>query len=163
MSHWIADFFRQNEWANLALIEVCRPLTEEQLDATVPGTFGSIRDTLMHIVSAEGGYAFRLGHEPSPRLLRGAAWPGFDALAGMVSAAADSLVAAADTDPTRMIRVGGDDGAFDVEAEVILIQAFHHGTEHRGQVCAILTSLGIIPPELSSWEWGLAVGRMRSV
>jgi uncharacterized damage-inducible protein DinB len=163
MTTWTSDFFRQNEWANLALIEVCRPLSDEQLDATVPGTYGSVRDTLVHVVSAEGGYAFRLGHEPAPRLMRGAAWPGFDALAQMVSAAADALVAAADTDPTRVIRVGADDEPFDVEAGVILIQAFHHGTEHRGQVCAILTSLGIIPPELSSWEWGLAVGRMRSV
>lgn len=163
MSHWVPDFFRQNEWANLALIESCRALTDEQLDATVPGTFGSIRDTLQHIVSAEGGYAFRLGHEPSPRLMRDAPWPGFDALVTMVRAAADGLAAASIEAPDRVIRVGAADESFDVEAGVILIQAFHHGTEHRSQICAILTSFGVVPPELSGWDWGVAVDRMRSV
>jgi hypothetical protein len=42
------------------------------LDAAAEGTFGSIRD----IVSAEGAYAFRLGHEPEPRLQRDDPWPG---------------------------------------------------------------------------------------
>ena len=163
MSDWVTDFYRQNEWANLTLIEACRGLSDEQLDASAPGGYGSIRDTLRHIVSAEGGYAFRLGHEPSPRLMRDDPWPGFDALTAMVSAAADALVAGTETAPDRVIRVGPDAEPFDVEAAIILIQAFHHSTEHRGQVCAVLTTLGIIPPELSSWEWGLAVDRMRKV
>ena len=68
MPHLSIGFYRQNEWANLLLIEACRSLSEEQLDATAVGTFGSIRDTLTHIVSAEGSYAFRLGHEPKLRL-----------------------------------------------------------------------------------------------
>lgn len=45
----IADFFRQNQWANAALIDACRGLTDEQLDTTVEGVFGSIRSTLQHI------------------------------------------------------------------------------------------------------------------
>jgi uncharacterized damage-inducible protein DinB len=40
---------------------------------------------------------------------------------------------------------------------------FNHGTEHRSQVATILTTLGIEPPELSGWEWGLASDRMRKV
>jgi uncharacterized damage-inducible protein DinB len=40
---------------------------------------------------------------------------------------------------------------------------FNHGTEHRSQVATILTTLGIEPPELSGWEWGLAAGKMRKV
>jgi len=155
------DYVRQNEWANLTLIEVCRGLTDEQLDATVEGTFGSIRETFRHIVSAEGGYAFRLGHEPSPRLGWDDAWPGFDALAAMVSAAADSLAAASTEDPNRILRVGGDEEPYDVEAAVIVIQAFHHGTDHRSQICTILTTLGIEPPDWSAWDWGLETGRMR--
>jgi uncharacterized damage-inducible protein DinB len=161
MSDLISDFFRQNQWANLALIGACRGLDEGQLDATAVGTYGSIRDTLRHIVSAEAGYARRLGHEPSPRLRYDDPWPGLDALAEMVGAAADALVAAAQEAPDRVIRVGPDNDAFDVEAAVILVQAFNHGTEHRSQVCTILTTLGIQPPELAGWEWGLAAGRMR--
>ena len=164
MAEWTGDFFRQNEWANQTILELCSVLDDEQLDATAVGTYGSIRDTLTHIVSAEGSYAFRLGHEPAPRLLNDDPWPGFEALKEMVSAAADALTAASQDAPDRIIRVGSDDGdKFDVEAEVILIQAFNHGTEHRSQICTILTTLGIEPLELSGWDWGLISDRMRKV
>lgn len=155
------DFFRQNEWANLTLLEACRGLTEEQLDATSTGTYGSIRDTLIHILSAEAGYARTLGREPSPRARYDDPWPGFDALVEMASAAADALVAVSKTESDRVVRTG--DQRFDVEAGVILVQAFHHSTEHRSQINTILTTLGIEPPDLSSWDWGLAVDRMRRV
>jgi uncharacterized damage-inducible protein DinB len=155
------DFFRQNEWASLRLIDACRPLTDEQLDATTEGTFGSIRATWRHIVSAEGGYATLLGHEPSLRLGRDDPWPPWDALAEIVSANADALVAAAADPPDRLIRIRPDTDPEDVEAAVILIQAFHHATDHRSQICTILTTLGIDPPGWSSWDWGDAVGRLR--
>ncbi len=157
-----ADFFKQNEWASLVLIEACRGLDDEQLDATVPGTYGSIRDTFHHIVSSEGSYAASLGHEPSPRLHSEDPWPGFDALTEMVSAAAVALGSATDDDPDRTLRVGSS-SQYDVEATVVLIQAFHHSTDHRSQICTILTSLGFEPPEWSSWRWGLSVDRMRKI
>jgi len=158
-----ADFYRQNEWANLTLIEACRSLSDEQLDTTAVGTFGSIRDTLRHIVSAEGGYASRLGIEPSPRLQRDDPWPGFDVLGEMISAAADALAAATRIAPDRTIRGGPPAEPLDVEVGVVLIQGFHHSTEHRSQIATILTTLGIDPPQLSSWDWGLDTGRMRRV
>jgi uncharacterized damage-inducible protein DinB len=161
MRNRVADFYRQNEWANLALIEACRPLSEEQLDATAVGTYGSIRETLRHIVSSEGGYAHRLGTEPTRRLQRDDPWPGLDELGEMVSANADALAAAAEGEPDRVVRVGSDAEPYDVEAAVILIQAFNHSTEHRSQINTILTTLGIEPAELSGWEWGLATDRMR--
>src|SRR5438105_13139642 len=50
-------------WATLRLIEHCRGLDDEQLNATVPGTFGSIRATLQHLVAADEGYCARLTGE----------------------------------------------------------------------------------------------------
>jgi len=160
MSDLITDLYRQNEWANLTAIEACRPLSDDQLDATAVGTFGSIRETLTHIVGSEGTYASRLGAEPARRLRRDDPWPGLDALADMASSAAAALVTAGQEASNRVIRVGSETEPYDVEAAVILIQAFHHSTEHRSQICTILTTLGFEPPELSGWEWGLAVRRM---
>ena len=75
MTDLSTDFFRQNEWATLRLIEVCRGLTDEQLSATAVGTYGSIRDTLRHLVTAEANYAFRF--DPSIRRLpKDDPWPG---------------------------------------------------------------------------------------
>jgi uncharacterized damage-inducible protein DinB len=156
MPDLISDFIRQNEWANLRLIEVCRQLTDDQLDATSEGTFGSIRDTLMHIISSEGWYAFRLGHKP-PVQTEDGDWVGFDALAASASSAADALNEAAHQSGDQLI--AGEE--HDFEAAVVIVQAVHHGTDHRSQICTVLTTLGIEPPDVSSWSWGLAAGKMR--
>lgn len=156
-----ADFFRQNEWANLRLIDACRPLTDEQLDATVEGVYGSIRATLQHIVASETSYATRLGGDV-PKLKWDDPWPGFDRLAELAKATGTAFVAASGSVSDEPIRVGSQQ-EYDVEPVVILTQMFNHGTEHRSQVATILTTLGIEPPELSGWEWGLASERMRKV
>ena len=49
----LGKMFEHNRWANLRAVEACAGLTDAQLDATVPGTYGSVRDTLMHVAGAE--------------------------------------------------------------------------------------------------------------
>jgi uncharacterized damage-inducible protein DinB len=39
-----------NTGTNLRLLDFCARLSDEQLDASAPGTFGRVRDTLVHIV-----------------------------------------------------------------------------------------------------------------
>src|SRR5437660_8299974 len=48
--------FGHNLWANLRLLVRCAALSGEQLAATILGGYGSIRDTLQHIVTAEQLY-----------------------------------------------------------------------------------------------------------
>jgi uncharacterized damage-inducible protein DinB len=48
MNEVLLELYRHKTWATLQLIEACRVLDEDQLDATNPGTFGTIRDTLRH-------------------------------------------------------------------------------------------------------------------
>jgi uncharacterized damage-inducible protein DinB len=43
---------------------------------------------------------------------------------------------------------------------VRLAQALHHGTDHRSQICTALTSLGVEPPAIDVWDYGLANGRV---
>jgi uncharacterized damage-inducible protein DinB len=157
MPDLITDFIRQNEWANHALIEACRDLTDEQLDATVDGVYGSIRATWRHITRAEGGYASQLGHPPGYEL-GSDDWPGWDALAEMATAAADALVAAAG-EPADQTFVSRDE-KWTIERTVVIVQAVHHGTDHRSQICTLLTSLGVEPPDWSAWGWGVDTGRM---
>jgi uncharacterized damage-inducible protein DinB len=56
----LTTLLSHNLWANLRLLERCAELTDEQLDATLLGTFGYIRDTLQHIVLAEQNYFSRI-------------------------------------------------------------------------------------------------------
>ena len=67
MTTGLSEFFKYNLWANLRLLEACAPLSDAQLDATTKGTFGSVRETLMHLFAAEEGYVRALtGKIPTP-------------------------------------------------------------------------------------------------
>jgi uncharacterized damage-inducible protein DinB len=54
--HLFARLLEHNNWANHQIIQACSALTDEQLDAE-PRTaaWGSIRSTLLHLVSAQRG------------------------------------------------------------------------------------------------------------
>jgi uncharacterized damage-inducible protein DinB len=49
----LADAFDHHVWATLTVLDACGSLTDEQLATTVPGTYGSILDTLRHLVGAD--------------------------------------------------------------------------------------------------------------
>lgn len=59
-SDTLTTLFSHHIWANLRLLEGCAELTSEQLDATIPGAFGSIHDTLQHIATSEQAYFSRI-------------------------------------------------------------------------------------------------------
>ena len=56
----LSDAFGHHHWATIRLIDACLPLTQDQLATVVPGTFGTILDTMRHIVGADAGYLFVL-------------------------------------------------------------------------------------------------------
>ncbi|MGI8587394.1 MAG: DinB family protein [Chloroflexia bacterium] len=157
----IVDLFRHNAWANLRLLEACEGLTSEQLNATVPGTYGTIRDTLLHIVGSEVSYVHRVnGHMPGDPPKPGE-FPGFDVLKRSALWCGEELPAmalqAATTDivqqtPPRM--------KLRYPLTGLLTQAINHSTEHRAQVATILTQQGIEPPDMSGWEYMEATGTL---
>jgi uncharacterized damage-inducible protein DinB len=44
-----------------------------------------------------------------------------------------------------------------------LAQALHHGTDHRSQICTALTTLGVEPPAIDVWDFGVQDGRVTEV
>ncbi len=164
MADLVTDLYSHNEWANLRLLDVCRGLSDEQLDATAAGAYGSIRSTLLHLVGSEADYVRRLGGRPAHELERGGGWPGFDLLEEVVRSSAAGLL-------ERARAVGGSrivGERFEIEANVLLIQAINHSTEHRSQICTILTVLGALPSTgdegqtiIDAWSWSDAEGLAR--
>ena len=165
MSQGLLDPLRHNAWATGQLIEFCRDRAGRQLQATAEGTYGSILSTLGHIIGAEGRYRSRLtGSRPD--------WPrepedteDLDALRRMADDMArfwDELVAG-EFDPERVVSwVSAESGAnTEVHAGVLVAQALNHGNEHRAQILTILTTVGIEPPALDGWSYGMATGRFR--
>ncbi|HET7466492.1 MAG TPA: DinB family protein, partial [Candidatus Dormibacteraeota bacterium] len=64
MDELLAEAFRHNAWATKQLLAFCRELDSDQLNATAPGTFGSIVATFNHIIYADAGYL------PRPKITR---------------------------------------------------------------------------------------------
>jgi uncharacterized damage-inducible protein DinB len=160
----LIDAFRHNAWATREVLMACRGLSDEQLHMQVVGTYGSIIDTLRHTVRSEGGYYRRLsGAEPDWFVHRDDA-PDVDELLRR----ADDLAGRWETflatpfDAERTFQLPWHDGSErDVPAGVVLVQALHHGNEHRTQVCTTLTAIGVEAPALGVWEFSEATNRAR--
>jgi uncharacterized damage-inducible protein DinB len=146
-------------WATIQIIDSCRALNDEQLATVVPGTFGSIIDTLRHLVGADASYLhvlsggthaeveeadMDLAQLRAVMVRNGPAW----------AAVLDGAV-----DPDLMVVRHRDDGSEShAPLGIRLAQVLHHGSDHRSQVATALTSLGVTPPEMDVWDYGDAQG-----
>jgi uncharacterized damage-inducible protein DinB len=158
----LVEFFRHNTMMNQRLLEACRQLSPEQLGATATGTYGSIGSTLVHIASAQEGYAARLLDTERPERLPEDPFPGFEALAERFARGDAQLEEAATrAGLDRRVQVTGEDpsGTWWMPVSLFLLQAVNHGTEHRSQVATILSQLGIEPPNMDGWTYIDASGQ----
>lgn len=162
MNDGLLDAVRHNAWASGQVLQTCRALTPAQLETTVPGTYGSIIDTLRHMISSEASYWARLSGDEPGWDRRAEDAPGLAVLA----ARNDELAArwekflALPFDAERTFAIRWHDGGIrDVPAGVVLMQAIHHGNDHRTQICTALTVLGIPAPELGLWDYAEATDR----
>ena len=156
----LADLFRYNRWANLQLIDACRDLTAEQLGARAPGTSGSIRELLVHVVGGQQTSILRTkGRQHEGELARGSAWPGFDALRSIAVSTSDELIqiaAAMDTDPEIDLPWRGK--VYRYPMSFFLLHAFEHGIEHRTEIKVTMAELGVQRPDLDGWPYSEAAG-----
>jgi len=160
----LSDAFDHHVWATLRLIDACLALSPEQLEMAVPGTYGTIIETMRHTVGADSWYLFRLAGEGHPPIDEN----GMD-LAELRAAMerfgpAWSEVVASNPDPDEVVSVIRDDGSeTHAPKGMRLAQVLHHGTDHRSQVCTAITALGIEPPNVDAWAWGEESGRTTEV
>jgi uncharacterized damage-inducible protein DinB len=156
----VDDAFAHHLWATLRLIDACLPLTAEQLATSVPGTYGSIIQTLRHLVDGDAFYLYGLTGDRTHgidtehmdlRELRSAI---------KTNGVAWSQLLAQHPDPDAITLEQDDDG-FERRATmgIRFAQALHHGTDHRSQICTALTNLGVEPPIIDVWEFGKETGR----
>jgi uncharacterized damage-inducible protein DinB len=157
----LADAFDHHIWATLRVLDACASLSDDQLASTVPGTYGSILETLRHTVGADCSYL---------ELLSGGRVAPVDEDAMDVAALRAAIEANGPVwqdvlrdlaDPDQPMTRHRDDGSTaTAPIGIRLAQVVHHGTDHRSQVCTALTNLGITPPEIDAWDMALAQGRM---
>jgi uncharacterized damage-inducible protein DinB len=150
----LADAFGHHVWATIQVLDACTSLDDAQFATSVPGTYGSIIDTLRHLV---GGDVFYLGvlrgGEPEPFNEAESDIPTLRSVMEAHDTAWQSLIAA-DPDPATVV-VEYEDSGYETHAPlgIRLAQALYHGTDHRSQVCTALTTLSIEPPAIEVWDF----------
>ena len=160
----LTTLFAHNAWSNLKLLHFCEGLSDEQLDATAIGCFGTIRDTLLHIVGSEVSYVERVnGKLPAKPLTRGQ-FPGFEMLKDAARWASDELLQLAlSARNDSIVRQRTPKRFIEYTLASLVVQAVNHSTEHRTQVSAIITQLGMEPPDMSGWNYMEETGELKGV
>jgi len=149
----LEKLFEHNNWANLQIIRACAALSDDQLDAAPQSaTKGSIRLTLSHLVTAQQNYLLTLTLPLEARLN---APPVTAHLQEAVSHSGEGLLALARDEAGKYLapKLQTKNGYL-VEPWVIMVQAINHASEHREQICSMLTALGVTPPDLDGWAYG---------
>jgi uncharacterized damage-inducible protein DinB len=158
----LTTLFAHNVWANLKLLDFCERLSDEQLDATSIGCFGTIRDTLLHIVDGEVSYVVRVNGKLPPRPLPLDQVPGFEVLKDAARWTSDELLQLAlSARNETIVREGDARQTYEYRLASLMVQAITHSTEHRTQISAIITQLGLEPPDMSGWQYMVEIGEFQ--
>jgi uncharacterized damage-inducible protein DinB len=140
------------------LLDVCAKLSDEQLQLSSPGTMGTIAATLTHLVAAEQRYLWRFDAE-EPQLREKDGFPGIAVLRQHAVRSGDEFI-------ERVGRLQGGtagmaklrEGEREAPLAMILVQALHHGNDHRTHVCTILGQHDISYGDMDVWAYGEAIG-----
>lgn len=151
--------YRHHRWASLALIDALAELPAETLSLTSPGTYGTIHQTLAHLVEVEERYLATLkGVRTIVARQLADELPAMKVLRETSLSQADNLVALAGVLSEDAMVTGTFNGRpFQAPALVPLFQAYNHGVEHRTNITTTLAAHGHAAPPLDLWTY-LAAG-----
>jgi uncharacterized damage-inducible protein DinB len=155
-----AELFRYNKWANERTLVACRDLPDDVLDAPASGTYGSIRETLRHMLGGQEDFVSRThGRQHEGQLRPGTKWPGFDVVYAIATQTSDELIAIAGAlDEDRDVALPFQGKNYTFPLSFFLVHAITHGVEHRTQIGLMLAQQGITPPDLDGWPYATAAG-----
>ena len=149
----VADLQRAYDygyWANAKLFAVVGGLTPEQYTQTVAGSYGSIRNTLVHVMSAEWGWLDRCGGFPRGPALKADDYPTFESLVSawrsIETHVREFLSRLSDADLDRIVQFTLPGSApQSIPLGALMQHAANHAVHHRGQVALLLRLLGHTP------------------
>jgi len=146
----VRALYDYNAWANHRVLDSCAVITGQQFTRNLGSSFGSVRDTLVHISGGEWLWLERWrGRSPSampapeefssPASIRGR-WAEIERdLLGFVGGlTAEDLARVHEIHSLTM-------GTASSPLWQMLQHLVNHGTYHRGQVATLLRQLGIQP------------------
>ncbi len=151
--NFLEKLFEHNNWANMQIIQACYALSDEQLDAEPQSvTKGTIRRTLVHLVSSQQGYLRTLTLPLEERL--DAPTVAFAELQESAGKSGEGLLALARDEQKALKAQLQTRDNFYVEPWVLMVQIINHATEHREQINSMMSAQGVTPPDLDGWSYG---------
>lgn len=138
-------------WARDRVFDAAARLTPEQFTRDTGSSFKSVRETLVHLYSADWAwYQLWQGVYPTERP-SGDLFPDFDTIRqawiaheSLMRAFLDSL---GDADVTRVVENRTANGTSSFSIAQMVQHLVNHGTYHRGQLTTMFRQLGVEPPQ----------------
>ncbi|MBZ5550871.1 MAG: DinB family protein [Acidobacteriia bacterium] len=142
--------FDYGYWANKQLFGVLSQLSAEEFTQPVAGSYGSVRNTMVHILSAEWGWLDRCGGTRRGAALDASDYPTLASLVerwqqveGYVREFVSTL---RDEDLDRIVEFAIGSGPKQaMRLGELMHHAANHAVHHRGQVALLLRILGYVP------------------
>jgi uncharacterized damage-inducible protein DinB len=147
----LVTMYDYSYWANARLFPVVARLTDDEFTREIAGSYGSVRTTLVHMMSAESGWLDRCGGPPRGERLNPADFPTLETVARCWTTYEAQmrrfLGSLTDADLTRSIAYTIPPLGVSGEGRVgdLLHHAVIHNIHHRGQVALLLRALGHVP------------------
>ncbi len=146
----IRELYLYNHWANQRTLASVAPLSAEQFTRGLGNSFGSVRDTVAHILGAEWIWLERwLGRSPKA-LLPASDFPTVDSLRQRWETVEQdrnrflqTLTPVSLQQSISYINLRGQPFAYPLWQQMIHVT--NHSTYHRGQVTTLLRQLGAEP------------------
>jgi uncharacterized damage-inducible protein DinB len=145
--------FRQlydyNSWANHRVLDSCEALTAEQFTRGLGSSFGSVRDTLVHLCGAEWRWMERWhGRTPIPAFPSDE-FPNLASVrlrwAGIERNLVSYVSSLTDDDVQRVMPFTLDGEPYAQPLWQCLYHVANHATYHRGQIATLLRQMGAKP------------------
>ena len=142
--------FEYDAWANARTLNACAALTQEQFTRNLGNSFGSVRDTLVHIVGAQMIWLERLHGGSMAGLPKPDLYPDMAAVRGQYAETESTLSGfvsgLSPAELERFFEFRNAKGAL-LRDQIgnVLQHIANHGTYHRGQITTLLRQLGATP------------------
>lgn len=146
----LAVMYAYNRWANARTLDAVSRLGPQQFTEATGGSFESVRDTLVHMLSAEWIWLERCRGRSPAAMLAPVEFPDVALLrtrwSEVCRGQAELLETVRDEDPRRMVTYVNTKGeTWSYPLSEVLWHIVNHASYHRGQVTTLLRQLGATP------------------
>jgi uncharacterized damage-inducible protein DinB len=151
--HPLLDLVDYNRWANYQLFEMVERASADGLETSQAGMYGSILETLTHLVNVERNFIRRIRDEPRERLSNLSVAELRTVLDGLAPTYAETL--AGESDLERQVFIPWLDDGVNIRLTDAVIQPITHSIQHRADIIGALSRAGADAPEMDYVHWVL--------